>query len=488
MLECLLGRIIECKLELIYFNNPTYDILPGSVSIPYVFLDDYLIELKLEIDALNLPIPKFFTENHSEEREKLRITCEERWKLRNGEEGSTVPSMPEKDNTKFFFQSDMNVEEAIRIIQNFETSRQNLSRINIPLKTVKQKKKLEAESNMGEKKLYPEEELKKALVEHMIAYKKMNKNREEEKEFLKMIPESKSDKKTSIEEANEIAKNRKVIQQQKEKEYEEYKNSLIEKIKLIQGYEKREGYKNERREWISEYKALNKDAPYSINLFYQRNDKKDGKEGEEMDEGQLKAKENIAKDKLKQKQDQKKKDDNGPMIKLPLFTGPTDNVRKLAEGIEEFKATFETPNDYMKEEFFENIARDEILPGIENSVREEVDTMMEMEIRNLRFIQFKGKKDPMVKKMEKERKKAEKAKAKANKEKLGFGEKLVAKTEPSELLSDLLVGGIIRKMVPHNLEDLICDFNYITNTMQLIDEMLVDVPLFYTKQVNLINK
>ena len=179
MLECLLGRIIECKLELIYFNNPTYDILPGSVSIPYVFLDDYLIELKLEIDALNLPIPKFFTENHSEEREKLRITCEERWKLRNGEEGSTVPSMPEKDNTKFFFQSDMNVEEAIRIIQNFETSRQNLSRINIPLKTVKQKKKLEAESNMGEKKLYPEEELKKALVEHMIAYKKMNKNREE---------------------------------------------------------------------------------------------------------------------------------------------------------------------------------------------------------------------------------------------------------------------------------------------------------------------
>ena len=106
-----------------------------------------------------------------------------------------------------------------------------------------------------------------------------------------------------------------------------------------------------------------------------------------------------------------------------------------------------------------------------------------MEIRNLRFIQFKGKKDPMMKKMEKEKKKAEKVKLKANKEKLGFGEKLVAKTDSTELLSDLLIGGIIRKMAPHSLEDLICDFNYITNTMQLINEKLVDVPLFYTKQV-----
>ena len=74
----------------------------------------------------------------------------------------------------------------------------------------------------------------------------------------------------------------------------------------------------------------------------------------------------------------------------------------------------------MKEEFFENIAKEEIIPGIENSIREEIDVMMEMEIRNLRFIQFKGKKDPMMKKMEKEKKKAEKVKLKANKEKLGF--------------------------------------------------------------------
>jgi SpoVK/Ycf46/Vps4 family AAA+-type ATPase len=38
-------------------------------------------------------------------------------------------------------------------------------------------------------------------------------------------------------------------------------------------------------------------------------------------------------------------------------------------------------------------------------------------------------------------------------------------------------------MVPKNLEDLICDFNYVANSIQIIDEQLIDIPLFYTKQL-----
>jgi SpoVK/Ycf46/Vps4 family AAA+-type ATPase len=38
-------------------------------------------------------------------------------------------------------------------------------------------------------------------------------------------------------------------------------------------------------------------------------------------------------------------------------------------------------------------------------------------------------------------------------------------------------------MVPKNLEDLICDFNYVANSMQIIDDQLIDIPLFYTKQL-----
>jgi len=143
----------------------------------------------------------------------------------------------------------------------------------------------------------------------------MNKYREEEKEFLKMMPEGKIDQKTSIEEASIISKQRKVIQLEKASEYADFKKDLAKKIQLIQGYELREGFKNERREFIADYKALNKEAPYSLQLYYQRNDKKDQAEGGELDEAQIKVKENQAKDKLKKAQDTKKKDDNGPMIK-----------------------------------------------------------------------------------------------------------------------------------------------------------------------------
>lgn len=38
-------------------------------------------------------------------------------------------------------------------------------------------------------------------------------------------------------------------------------------------------------------------------------------------------------------------------------------------------------------------------------------------------------------------------------------------------------------MVNKDLDDLVCDFNYIANSMQLVDEKLIDVPLFYTKQL-----
>ena len=38
-------------------------------------------------------------------------------------------------------------------------------------------------------------------------------------------------------------------------------------------------------------------------------------------------------------------------------------------------------------------------------------------------------------------------------------------------------------MVPKKLDDLICNFNYIGNSMQLVDSQMIDVPLFYTKQL-----
>jgi len=95
--------------------------------------------------------------------------------------------------------------------------------------------------------------------------------------------------------------------------------------------------------------------------------------------------------------------------------------------VEDFKNTFETPSDYIsqKEAFLSNIARDEIIGDVKQTIREEVDALIQMEIKNLRMI--KGKKEP----------KASKKKAKTKPEKMGPGEKPLAKIDNKELFADV---------------------------------------------------
>jgi len=38
-------------------------------------------------------------------------------------------------------------------------------------------------------------------------------------------------------------------------------------------------------------------------------------------------------------------------------------------------------------------------------------------------------------------------------------------------------------MIPKHLDDLLCDFNYVATAMQTIDDKLIEIPLFYTKQL-----
>ena len=65
------------------------------------------------------------------------------------------------------------------------------------------------------------------------------------------------------------------------------------------------------------------------------------------------------------------------------------------------------------------------------------------------------------------------------------GEKPLAKFPLNELFNELVDKHkhIQRKMVPHALSEFKCDFNYIAHKMNIIDENLIDVSLFYTKQL-----
>lgn len=111
-----------------------------------------------------------------------------------------------------------------------------------------------------------------------------------------------------------------------------------------------------------------------------------------------------------------------------MYSGPTDQVNKLAANVEDFKNTFETPSDFItqKETFLQNLAKEEVIGGVQQAIKEEVDALIQMEIKNLRTL--KGKKEG----------KEKKNKPKPKPEKLGPGEKPLAKIENKELFADVI--------------------------------------------------
>ena len=69
-LENIICRLVKVKGELIYYNNPVLELKPPH----YIFLDDYLIDLKLEPEDLEIAIPRYFREDNSEAMVQRRIT------------------------------------------------------------------------------------------------------------------------------------------------------------------------------------------------------------------------------------------------------------------------------------------------------------------------------------------------------------------------------------------------------------------------------
>lgn len=274
-------------------------------------------------------------------------------------------------------------------------------------------------------------------MDHLISVKKLKKTREEELYFLKMLPDESNNLIQQFDEENR--KIRKIKQEQKEEDYDKFKKDLDNKMRIVEGYDIKESMKNERRDWINNEKAVNLgEPPHLVKLFYDKDNK--GIKVE-LDENQKKVAENLAKEKLKKEQDKKKKDENGAMIKcifylfylVPVYSGPTEQVKNLGNDIEDFKRVFETPSEFInkKEEFIYDIAKDEVKGAVEDSIREEVDKIIQMEITNLRTIYLKGKRDPKVPK------RAPKIKIPA--EKFGPGEKIVAKKDINDLLSDVRI-------------------------------------------------
>ena len=478
-LQNILCRLVKVKGEIIYFNNPILELKPCH----YVFLDEYLIDLKLEPEDLDLAIPRYFREDNSDKMIERRLILEDALNRVNGN------TLPEEDRTKFFYHVDITFDESISILQNFEICRQNIKRITQKLKYELKKEK---DPIAGGGQTLAAEERRSIILHHLVAIQKVKQIKEEEMKFLRMKkntfeenlmipalnsigtnPTEKDEIFSNLKSPEEIRKNRKEIQKERERDYQDYLKNLEKSINEVEGYDIKQKMINERRDWMEQYKHDHKQPPQQIKLFY---DKFKVTIKQELDDNQKKEKDKIAKDKLKKEQDKKKKDEQGDKIQIKPYTGPSgiemENIQKF---ITEFKSLFETPSEFInqKDNFMVNIARKNVLEKVTEAIRLEVDQMVSIEIANRRTIYLKGKKDRLPKV----------PKVKVPAEKFCTGEKPLAKVPLSELFNELVDKHVIRKMVPHTLSELKCDFNYVAHRMNIIDENLIDVPLFYTKQL-----
>ena len=478
-LQNILCRLVKVKGEIIYFNNPILELKPCH----YVFLDEYLIDLKLEPEDLDLAIPRYFREDNSDKMIERRLIFEDALKRVNGN------TLPEEDRTKFFFHVDITFDDSISILQNFEICRQNIKRITQKLKYELKKEK---DPIAGGGQTLAAEERRSIILQHLVAIQKIKQIKEEEMKFLRMKkntfeenllipalnsigtnPTEKDEIFSNLKSPDEIRKNRKEIQKERQRDYQDYLKNLEKSINEVEGYDIKQKMINERRDWMEQYKHDHKQPPQQIKLFY---DKFKVTIKQELDDNQKKEKDKIAKDKLKKEQDKKKKDEQGDKIQIKPYTGPSgiemENIQKF---ITEFKSLFETPSEFInqKDNFMVNIARKNVLEKVTEAIRLEVDQMVSIEIANRRTIYLKGKKDRLPKV----------PKVKVPAEKFCTGEKPLAKVPLSELFNELVDKHVIRKMVPHTLSELKCDFNYVAHRMNIIDENLIDVPLFYTKQL-----
>lgn len=457
-LEAILTRIVQIKKEIVFYNNPILT-LPG---ILYVFLDDYLIDMKKEPRDLDIVIPNYFKEDNSELTQQRKALISKQLTNIYGND-----KMEEEIYDKFF-QISIKFEEAIVVFQNFEMGRQGLRRVD---KIIKDENKKLYDNDIGSKVIIGEDESKKLVIENIIAHYKLKNIRYNEYELLKMIPKIESV--DYIEIANEIREERKKRQGDEYINYGIYKKSLVDRFKKIEEEDFKENLKNERREWLTNYiKEHSGEPPVFIKDFYKRNEVE---KKEELDDNQKKVQENIAKDKLKKEQDSKKKDEAGQFIKLPVFSGGSGEVSLLGKYIQEFSLVFDSPSEYIQSnEYHSQMARDEIINDFIVKIKADVDLIIQNEITNLRKIFLKGKKD-VAAKLPKEKL--------MNKEKLGPGENKIKTTPAFELLLDSVNLKVYRHMIDKSLDDLICDFNYIANSLQLVDSQMIDVPLFYTKQL-----
>ena len=149
-------------------------------------------------------------------------------------------------------------------MQNFEICRQNIKRITQKLKYELKKEK---DPIAGGGQTLAAEERRSIILQHLVAIQKIKQIKEEEMKFLRMKkntfeenlmipalnsigtnPTEKDEIFSNLKSPEEIRKNRKEIQKERERDYQDYLKNLEKSINEVEGYDIKQKMINERRD------------------------------------------------------------------------------------------------------------------------------------------------------------------------------------------------------------------------------------------------
>ena len=313
-LELVIRRVIELKHLLVRWNPPNPDVRVESGRQPafpweYINLDDILQDLKLPQKTMEVPVPRYFKEDNSEDHKqrdklvkgymKLKLQCDS-FPVEDEQLGMDIPTI------------ELTIDEALDAIQRNERGRQGKQRAKFVKELREEDKRRKNYSDNSMLEMDPE--IAAANIQRLFrgffSRARAQIERDEELVFIGMRPKASNQGNGDLEnDLKQAYKKRKQEQIDNKESYEKALEDLKDIVLEEEGPEMKDRLRDERTQWVTEQISESNEIPENLEGFYLMKNPPPVEEEKEEEGGK------------KGKKDDKKKEDKGKGKKVRLGLG-----------------------------------------------------------------------------------------------------------------------------------------------------------------------
>ncbi|XP_069853199.1 IQ and AAA domain-containing protein 1-like isoform X2 [Dipodomys merriami] len=458
LLDGVAGRVLELKEEMVQVDlSETH------------WLDRALKDLKMTPADLEVPIPKYFQlEQSSAVRERKAVLAEILGRLKPLDLQEPIP--------------EMNLVEAILIVQRSERARQGRLRARFMREIQKEEERDRKNREEGQHKFTRDQAAicVQKVWRGYIQRKRIKKDRYSEMEFIGMVPVPIKMKSVAIlSQVYHAEEARRVRQTEKEEEFQLALGKTYDYIINMEGSEMKEAMKDQIRQWFIECHALTGRFPDypdessgGSNLIFAEKTPEQVRLELEVQAQENKKKEqekNKEKVNKKEKEERKEKKKEGKAKKEAetfLKLSPSKFVPVISTVHEEYMKLWKKRHEvaHPSQSYDFEMLQKERKKEVEQEIRIQVDELMRQELRNLHLAvdreETRNIKTPKAKKVGK------KGGKKKRKEK-----DLTQDRTVDSLYEELIIFGLLKKSRTVALKDFIGDCVYLGSNLSLAKKL-----------------